>query len=363
MSRIITFVLPSLVGGGAEFVTKMWARELAARGYRIEVALLRAREGEPEIDGVRVRALARSGSGRAAEMLALRRYLVSRRPDIAIGMMTRANFQLLSVVATLGRKHRPAVVISERNIPFAEANHSGLHVFARDSAYRRLYSRADAFIAISHPVGAVFQYAARLDRKRIWVIPNPATAKSGVAPRSDLEVGSSSVTLVVPARVVAKKRPLLAIEIADHLRAEGIEPSIMYFGVGEMSDEVGAVERGYPIRVMGRVENWFDHIPQDGVVLLPSAVEGFGNVLPEAASRSVPSVVGSTAFGSADAVVPGVTGYFARADSVDEYVLAVRRAMSLPRSVPEGWLSEFSASNSVDLLQRLIDAVGDGQPR
>ncbi|QJU54583.1 glycosyltransferase [Herbiconiux sp. KACC 21604] len=356
MSRTIVFVLPSLVGGGAEFVTKMWAQEVAARGDRVEVVLLRSREGEPTIDGVSIKPLASAGAGRAGEMKALRDYLSSTKPDVAIGMMTRANFQLLSVVRSLPRRQRPKVVISERNIPFAEAHHSALHVFVRDTAYRRLYSKADAFIAISHPVGAVFQYAARLKRERVWVIPNPAIAKSGIELPADPAPVKGSVTLVVPARVVAKKRPLLAIEIADRLAAD-VDVSVQYFGVGELSDTVGAVERDYPIELMGRIENWFDHIPANGVVLLPSAVEGFGNVLPEAAARGVPSVVGSTAFGSADAIVPGVTGYFARADSVDEYVDAVRRAVELPRAAPEGWLHEFSAENSVELLLRLVDSL------
>lgn len=356
MTRKIAFVLPSLVGGGAEFVTKMWATEVARRGDDVEIVLLRAREGEPTLEGVRIRHLAKTGAGRAKETKALRQYLVTERPDVAIAMMTRANFQLLAVVQSLPKKSRPRVVISERNIPFAESHHSAAHVFARDQAYRSLYPRADAFIAISHPVGAVFQYAARLRRDRVWVIPNPAIAKSGVHLPSETRPHPDSVTLVVPARVVAKKRPMLAIDIADRL-APNVDVAVQYFGAGELSDEIAKVRRPYPIELKGRVENWFDHIPADGVVLLPSAVEGFGNVLPEAASRGVPSVVGSTAFGSADAIVPGVTGFFARADSVEEYADAVLRAARLPRSAPETWLQEFSAENSATLLMRLIDSL------
>lgn len=356
MSLKIAFVLPSLVGGGAEFVTKMWATEVARRGHSVEVVLLRAREGESTLEGVHVRHISRAGAGRASETQALRKYLLAEQPDVAIAMMTRANFQLLAVVQSLPKRLRPRVVISERNIPFAEADHSGLHVFARDKAYRTLYPKADAFVAISHPVGAVFQYAARLQRERVWVIPNPAIAKSGIAFPADPQPETRSVTLVVPARVVAKKRPMLAVEIADRLAKE-VDVAVHYFGVGELERDLSIVQRPYPIVLKGRVENWFDHIPANGVVLLPSAVEGFGNVLPEAASRGVPSVVGSTAFGSADAIVPGVTGFFARTDSVDEYADAVLRAMRLPRSAPRGWLGEFSAENSVDLLLRLVNSL------
>lgn len=356
MTRKIAFVLPSLVGGGAEFVTKMWATEIARRGDDVEIVLLRARDGEPTLDGVHIRRVSTAGAGRAHETKALRQYLLTERPDIAIAMMTRANFQLLAVVESLPKKARPRVVISERNIPFAESHHSAAHVFARDRAYRSLYPRADAFIAISHPVGAVFQYAARLRRDRVWVIPNPAVAKSGIQLPSETQPHADSVTLVVPARVVAKKRPMLAVDIADRL-APLIGVGVHYFGSGELSEEISRVRRPYPIELKGRVENWFDHIPANGVVLLPSAVEGFGNVLPEAASRGVPSVVGSTAFGSADAIVPGVTGFFARADSVEEYADAVLRATRLPRTAPETWLSEFSAENSVNLLLRLIESL------
>lgn len=362
MTGSVAFVLPSLRGGGAEFVTREWVQELVRRGYDARVVLLAAEDDEPVLEAP-VDRLAKKGAGRSEQMRALRQYLLEVRPLAAVSMMTRSNFQLLSVVQSLPRAvARPKVVISERNMPFVEKTDSWPHRIARSAAFRALYPRADLFIAISHPVGAAFQVIANLTSDKIWVVPNPAVAKSGVGSAMRGELGSS-ITLAVPGRLVDKKRPLLALDVAEELLKSFSKVKVEYFGEGPLLQDLPS-RRG-PIEVVphGRVENWYDHVASDAVVLLPSAVEGFGNVLVEAASRNVPSVVGSSAFGSADAVIPGVTGFFARNDSVAEFARAAVSASRLRSATPPGWLDQFSLASSTDVVERaLLSVASDLSP-
>ncbi|MDJ1114497.1 glycosyltransferase [Microbacterium dauci] len=357
MSRRIAFVLPSLLGGGAEFVAATWAQELTVRGYEVEIVLLRARPEEPELSGVTVISASREGVGRRGETAALRRYLAGSTAELVISMMTRANIQLLREVARLAADKRPRVAISERNIPFAERSHSALHVAARNLAFRRLYRKADAFIAISHPVGAVFAFAGDLPGERVWVVPNPAVGKVGSYRAREAAASSQPIHLVIPGRLVDKKRPHLALEIAARVATEHPVEGVTFFGAGPLDASLASAGGDVPVHLAGRVENWFEALPPNAVCLLPSAVEGFGNVLLEAASQGVPCVVGSTAYGSADALVPGVSGAFARSDSVDEYAHAVLEAHRQRTDVPAGWLDVFSTRGSTDVLERAIRAT------
>lgn len=356
MSTKIVFVLPSLLGGGAEFVATNWARELQRRGSQVEIVLLRARKGEPDV-GVPVRQLASQGAGRIAEFRASRQLLATESVDtIIISLMTRANFQIL--VSAIGMHRRPKIVISERNIPRREPGQGLFHLAIRDTLFALLYRRADAFLAISHAVGAYFRSAGRVQQGKTWVIPNPALAKRAM-PTRDVPISprGKALDIVVPARLVDAKRPLLALETAKILTARGHTVRLRYFGAGEMEDVIRSEAGSFPVSLPGRVEDWFMHLGPDSIVLLTSQVEGFANVLLEAAAAGAPVVVGSTAYGSSDAVIPGISGEFARTDHVDEYVRAVEAAARIEGTVPVGWLSTFSLEESADRLKQMIDSL------
>ena len=351
----VVFVLPSLLGGGAEFVAKTWATELAQRGYKPEIALLRYRPNEPELENVPLRKLSALGAGRRREMRALRSLLRELgEQDIIVTLMTRANIQVLA----LRQPHGPKVVISERNIPRVEPGQGRLHIALRDFMFRRFFPKADLFIAISHPVGSAFYGQAKVSPSKTWVVPNPAIAKLEKREAVHIRPRGDRVQVVVPARLVDAKRPKVAFAVCDELHRRGRDISLVFLGEGELAEYIGSQQRPYEVSAPGRVERWFEMLDDHSVVLLPSAVEGFGNVLLEASAVGVPVVVGSRTYGSADAVIPGVTGYFARGDSVSEYASAVERAARLDTDVPDGWLNEFTAENSTDVLLQALSTLG-----
>ncbi|WP_375477330.1 glycosyltransferase [uncultured Jatrophihabitans sp.] len=358
--RPITFLIHSLSGGGAEFVTRVWATTLAARGHDVRVLMTNPGDAEPQLTGVRQSRLGGQGSGRRGQIVALRRLLASAPDQVVISMMTRSNIVLLSAVATLRSGRRPVSVISERNMPYVERSHSVPHRAFRRSAVRLLYPIADQFVAISHPVGAVFTGLAALERTRVAVVPNPALGKAGVLTGAGVDTGRAGgpLSIVVPARLVAKKRPLLAVEVADVLAAQGHDVRLIFFGDGDMRPELEGLSRAYPIELRGWVDAWYDELPGGAVVLLTSAVEGFANVLVEAASRGAPSVAPSTAMGCADAIVPGVTGVLTLGDEARDLAAGVLQAAAITPAIDSPWLARFTAEASTAVLEQALgDAV------
>ena len=113
----------------------------------------------------------------------LRRHVAAQDYDVLLGMMPHWN--LLVLLATLGRSgSAPAVLISGRTVESPVRRAYGWSFRAQLALCHLLYRRADGYIAISHPVAAEAIGTYGLDAAKVWVVPNPATAKApGSKPR------------------------------------------------------------------------------------------------------------------------------------------------------------------------------------
>jgi len=189
------------------------------------------------------------------------------------------------------------------------------------------------------------------------VVPNPSTAK-GIGFAGTRLASEYEISLVLPARLVEEKRPLLAVAVAAELARRGRKIEILSFGTGPLRSTFERETAGsdIPIRFNGWVDGWMNGLPASAVVLLPSACEGFGNVLVEAAAAGIQSVALSGALGVADAIVPGLTGELAISDDPRDIADAVEKAVT--RSVDAGaWLERFSVDNSTEHLLAVFEHV------
>lgn len=362
----------SLDRGGAEYVTRIWVEGLVARGHEVTLygvdgegaAAQGAAFGASPVHawappGVRTVGLAVGSAGHLGKVRVLRHELRRGGFDVCLAMQTYPS--LLTVTAALGlrtaTKIGTKVVVSERSVPSVLLKRQGPERRAQLALARRLYRLADAAIAISHPVAGDLVSSFHLDPARVHVVPNPSAAKAhgSAGPRLESEY---EISLVLPARLVAEKRPLLAAAVAAELARRGRKVEIHSFGVGPLRDQMEreTARTGVPTRFNGWVEGWMDDLPSSAVVLLPSACEGFGNVLVEAAAAGVPSVAISSALGVADAIVPGITGELAISDDPRAIADAVEKAVARPVEAA-GWLDRFSPDNSVEHLLAVFEHV------
>lgn len=370
----VCIVIPSLSGGGAEFVAREWAKWLSSEGDSVTLALTHPKASDIHPDGVRVVTL--SGPGPINHVREMRKLVRRDRFDAVIGLLPY--FNLLAILSSVPRilRSRPKVFVSGRNveIPFPDV-HGKSHRVTR-AISKLLYPLADGYIAISHPVAAEAGALYRIKADRMRVVPNPSTAKVNAWRESLGSSASRSVesrenaangvlNVIVPARLVDQKRPMVAVETArllpEILSDQYSKVVLHFFGDGPLRNEVEkkAEETGVDARFHGWVEEWFSVSPQSGVVLLTSLAEGFGNVLVEAAAIGLPSVVSSRCLGSADAVVPGITGGFAAGDSAVDYAEAISKAVALEMDGAQlsDWLGRFSAETSGRALRQYLQSV------
>ena len=355
--------------GGAEYVTRLWAEGLAARGHEVTLyginghgaAAEAAAFGSSSIevwapDGVRPIGLASDSAGHLAKARRLRCELRRNRYDVCLAMQTYP--ALLTLTAALGLRSDPCVLISERSIPSVRLKRQGRARRLQLAIARRIYRFADAAIVNSHPIAGDLISSFHLDPNRIHVVPNPSMGKApshatGPRPPSEYEI-----SIVLPSRLVEEKRPMLAAAVAEELARRGQKVEILSFGTGPLRAdfERETACTGVPVQFNGWVDRWMDDLPASAVVLLTSGCEGFGNVLVEAAAAGIPSVAISSALGVADAVVPGLTGELAISDDPSDIADAVEKAAT--RSVDAGaWLERFSVDNSTEHLLAVFEHV------
>ncbi len=137
----VAILVPSLGGGGAEFVAREWARWLNASGVDIRLVVCGPVDPLLRPEGVQVHSILDKGFIR--RLLAVRRYAASSRLDIILGLMPY--FNLLALISQVGRiRGRARVVISGRNVEVPLRKIFGFKFRAIQAIAKICYPFADA---------------------------------------------------------------------------------------------------------------------------------------------------------------------------------------------------------------------------
>lgn len=358
----IAILIPRVSGGGAEDVARKWCVGLRALGHHVEFVLTHD-DVPPGIAGLDSFSLA-ANSGTFAKVAEFRKRVKAARYDAVISLMPYCN--LLALIATAGLgKSKPSVVISEHTIHAELSKRYTLSHQIQWQLAQRLYRYSAATVAVSHAVAAELTSICRVPASRLWVVPNPAA--EGIEVRSFRPAvarlhptSGKTLAVVVPTRLIPQKRLDLAMQTALLVAQESDhQVRIEFFGEGPEKLRLAemATLNGIPCIFRGWVDRWYDHIPEDGIVLVPSGSEGFGNVLIEAAARSVPSVVSSKALGVADACIAEVTGKLVCGDTPVDYADGVLAASEMVLPDLRKWLARFTSESAAHSLSLVLSAA------
>ena len=351
----------ALTGGGGEAVARSWAEQLAARGHQVSYLLY-----GPD---------ARAGSDRAIETFMfpgsstidrwlllpawVRRTATQRKFDVVLSVLSFSN--LTALRALVGPRPRAIpVVLSEHTVPTMHWCYEGAGGRVKDQLARLLYRRADAVIAVSHAVATDLRARYGVGADRLFVLPNPVPAVDNLPVSMPVNVGELQRILVV-GRLCEVKRIDRLFKVLDVLRAWGLACSAVVIGDGPARTELEeyAARRRLPVDFLGWAVPWQKHVRPGDCLLVTADVEGFGNVLVEAAAAGLPAVAPSTALGVADALVPGLTGVLARSARAEDLAEALVEASALPVHPQrvESWLRTFSPALAGLRLETILTQV------
>lgn len=345
-------------GGGAEEVARVWTAALVMAGYLVEVLILAPETpGEEQMDlAVEVHRVQQPGFLARAKVL--RDIVNERQVDVVLCLQTYAN--LLGLTARM-MGFGAAVVISEHNLPSVYLAKGSVGHRIQEHIARILYRYASFSIAVSHAVATdlIVRYSVKQDK--CAVIPNGVVSGLSLHPLAEPPSGSSvprKISIIVPARLSWQKRPERAAEIVEELTHRGRNVELLWIGdpVAGESDVYTAARGRFEVQEWR--DNWWSGVPEDAIVLLPSTIEGLGNVLLQAAAHGFMSVAGSSALGTGDAIVPGVTGYLAATDSVRAFADAIELAAGAGRErTLDAWFEHHSVTRTAALLRQVLESL------
>ncbi len=370
-------------GGGSEVYVEEIAARLAARGYAVTIRCPRyagARRREV-VRGVRYR---RSG-GRLTVYPRGLAYLLTpggRRQDIVVDVVNGIPFG-----APLARRAGVVALVHHLHDRQWDLIYPGwrgrLGWWIESRLVPRLYRRVE-FITVSE--------ASRRDLERIGIpasrssvvrngLAGPSDpASSGVLARDPAgatglagstrptsDVAASPNRIVVLTRLVPHKRVEDALDVVRRLAPEFPDLHLDVIGHGWWGGELS--EAAAHLGVSDRVtfHGFLDNTERDAmlgaswVMLLPSAKEGWGLAVMEAAAAGTPTIGYRYSGGLTESVVDGRTGLLA--DDLEGLVAATRRLLgdaSLRAEMSvnaKQWASRFDWETSASEFEAVVQRV------
>jgi glycosyltransferase involved in cell wall biosynthesis len=313
--RHIVIVLPDLSGGGAERLHIQLSKEWAARGIRVDFALMQQQGELLKVIPTGVNVIDFGVTRIRAVFLPLKRYLREVRPDIVLAAM----WPLTSVAAAawLMAGKPGGLFLSDHNqLSVSAVEELGLSPWQLGLGIRYSYWLANGVIAVSKGVKEDLHRLGGLRQQAIRVIYNPAAI--GVSPERE----SSQVRdrlwgpgfrhhILTVGKLKAQKDHATLIR-AFALLPDSLGAKLTIVGEGPLRKELEGLVK--ELKLCGRVAlpgfaldpyPWFRSAD---VFVLSSKWEGFGNVIVEALECGLPVVSTDCKSGPAEILEDGRFG-------------------------------------------------------
>ena len=369
----------ALSGGGAQRRSLLLARGFAARGCRVDIAVVR--EDGPFRHAIPPGAQLFSLESRIARwpvirsikglwvvssVFTLARYLATERPDVLLTSSIPANLTALWGRA-IARAATPIVITANLNLTAATGKWGIFIATLLRWLITRSYREAQAIIAISQGVAADLIAVSGIPRERIFHIDNPVDLAlvQRLARESTghpwLRAGAPAVILAVGKLRPQKDYPTLLRAFA-RIRAHR-EVRLIILGEGEERGRIAHLSKTLAIEadvyMPGFVENPFAWMARAAVFVLSSAWEGSSNVLLEALACGCTIVSTDCPSGPREILAGGEFGHLVPAGDDKAMADAIQTALSAApqRERSMARAAEFGLDTAVDRYLTVLRTV------
>jgi glycosyltransferase involved in cell wall biosynthesis len=318
----VSFLVPTLAGGGAERVVQTILRKIDRSSFEPALILFERKidslGGLPE--DIKIKVLKDDGN-RWSVLFRLIRLLRQDPPEVLVSFLWYPNALALLTRFAAGRGLK--VIVSERVASF----HLGVTIgsIMRNLVIKWLYPKADLIIV---PAQAMADDVSAAPRERVVVIHNPVDISHVTA----LSVGEADhpwfggdLPLIIGIGRLGRQKGFdYLIRAVALLRENGVPCRLAILGDGPERGNLKSLIEQSGLReavvLLGFQQNPYTYLARSTVFVLSSLYEGFPNVLLEALSLGVPSVATRCPTGPEEIITDGVNGLLV--SPADEKALA-----------------------------------------
>lgn len=374
----VMLLLSSLHGGGAERVAVHLLNQCDPAHFDVRMALLR-RAGPflDEADPSRVDASPigqdllvfeghNSGFYRPDRLLAattlapinLAKMIRAHRPHVVMSFLKGMTLMTWAVLGTMGAD-RPAWIAREGNNTDAVIDDELKNPAARAlirGVTRRAYRRADCFLANSHEMARGLEQSLGLDHRRVRVIHNPIDIERVQRlGRKPLPLEQARPFIVSVGRLERQKgHDLLLKAYAASGLSEDLDLIIIGRGTREADLRRQAAEMGLSekVKFVDFTDNPWAFVSRARLFVLPSRWEGFPTALVEALACGAPALATACAFGPAEIVEHGASGWIVPPEQPEVFGRAMADLIAQPEL-----LAAFSAAGPARIAAYDLDSM------
>lgn len=326
----LLFILPNLLGGGAERVTLTLLRELAGRGYQVSLYLFK-QEGVfwPEVPPqVKVRTALPAGQRTRRHLLRVFRNLraVIRQQDLVVAGLEGGP----TILGYFAARSVGKPIIGWVHTVF-ERPRGIRRVFPEPVLARHIYPRLSGVVGVSSGVLASLERLTGRQGPAWRVIANPLQA---MPPRLARETGAAGPPMVLAAGRLENRLKGFDLLIRAHARLlrEGLEQRLVILGEGPDRRELEALVRKEGVTAsvelpgfVTEVWAWYDRA---AVFVLSSRHEGLPTVILEALARGVPVVATDCEAGPREILDGGAFGELVAVNDVAALAAGLQRVLT-----------------------------------
>lgn len=320
----LTIFIGGLSGGGAERVVCNLSNYLSERH---NITILTMSDNKPAYklnDNIERVALLRKDESNnfftqnIKRILRFRQYIKKSLADVYLVMLP-----ITTIIILYHRKLiKVPIIVSERCDPQARYETSKLKKFFM----KKLYPKADGFVFQTED--AMKYYTDIIGDKGI-IIPNainPEFVRNSF-------IGNRKKRIVSAGRFTEQKNFNLLLKVFANILKEYPEYSLTIYGDGhkrnELEDYIKLLEIGEKVEMPGYVDDFWSHIIDSSLFVLPSNYEGMPNVLMEAMALGVPCISTDCPVGGPKYLIQdGINGLLVERNNPEELETAISKVLS-----------------------------------
>lgn len=363
----ILFVVPSMIGGGAERIFVNLMNHISRERFE-PILAIGSRRGEllPQLDPtVEIHEI---GGERARNAIPGIIKAVTKVRPFAVVSTLGMNFAVGAASPFFPSKTR--VVFREGSSPTAfladVARQSILRAQAYKRLYRLLYGRASLVICQSDFMRDDIHQNMGVDPKKLTRIYNPVDSDSIDSKANEaIDLYANGLpTLIGIGRQSFEKGFDVLLNAFSNVIDLHPKGRLILVGEGDRTPELKkqAADLGISgsVEFIGFQDNPYKYLKRADIFVSPSRYEGFSNVLVEALACGVPAVVTDCPSANREVITEGFNGWFAENENAASLAGAILTAIRerenvRPDGIRQDCLSRFSIEAILPQYERAIE--------